>query len=80
VVQEGLHSIKTKNMQSIIVKIDLSKAYERVSWIYLRVMLLHIGFNVPFINWVMSCINTMSFALLINVSASKFFRPKRGLS
>jgi hypothetical protein len=48
VVQEGLHTIKTKKLSSMVIKLDLSKAYDRESWMYLRMMLIHLGFNVHF--------------------------------
>eukprot|EP01018_Ginkgo_biloba_P039380 Gb_12932 [translate_table: standard] len=79
VAQEGLHSIKTRNLKVVIIKIDLSKAYDRVNWLYLRLLLTHIGFCVPFISWVMSCISTVSFSVLINGAPSNFFRISRGL-
>ena len=39
VVQEGLHSIHSKHLKSVVLKLDLSKAYDQVSWSYLRVIL-----------------------------------------
>ena len=53
VAQEGLHSMKSKNIKGAILKIDLSKAYDQVNWTYLRVILSQMGFVVPFISWVM---------------------------
>eukprot|EP01018_Ginkgo_biloba_P004985 Gb_28741 [translate_table: standard] len=47
VAQEGLHTIKTKRLKALVVKLDLSKAYDRASWLYLRLMLLHLGFFRP---------------------------------
>jgi len=79
VAQEGLHSIKTKNLKGAILKIDLSKAYDKVSWLYLRMLLTHLGFGIAFIRWVMSCISTVSFSVLINGAASPFFHAERGL-
>jgi hypothetical protein len=79
VAQETLHSIKTKKLKGAVIKIDLSKAYDRVSWVYLRLLLTHLGFENPFINWVMGCLTTASFAVLINGAASPFFRAGRGL-
>ena len=35
VAQEGIHSAKTKKAKGEIFKIDLSKAFDKVSWIYL---------------------------------------------
>ena len=79
VAQEGLHSIKTKRLKGAILKIDLSKAYDKVSWIYLRLLLNHLGFCINFIRWIMSCITTVSFSVLINGAASPFFHAERGL-
>jgi hypothetical protein len=79
IAQEGLHSMKTRKLKGAVLKIDLSKAYDRVSWLYIRLLLTHLGFEVPFISWIMSCLTTTSFAVLINGSASPFFTPERGL-
>jgi hypothetical protein len=79
VAQEGLHSIKTRKEKGVVLKIDLSKAYDRVKWLYICLLLTHLGFDLPFINWVMCCITKTSFAVLINGSASPFFRAERGL-
>jgi hypothetical protein len=79
VAQEGIHSIKTKNIKGAVLKIDLSKSYDRVNWLYIRLLLTHLGFEVDFIRWVMSCITSTSFVVLINGSASPFFKDERGL-
>ena len=39
VAQEGLHSMKSKNIKGAILKIDLSKAYDKVRWLYIRMLL-----------------------------------------
>ena len=49
VAQEGMHSIKVKHLQGVVIKIDLSKAYDRVNWLYIILLLTHLGFNVGFI-------------------------------
>jgi hypothetical protein len=74
-----MHSLKSRNVKGEILKIDLSKAYDRVNWLYIQMLLTHLGFEVPFINWVMCCITSVSFAVLINGSASSFFHAERGL-
>ena len=77
--QEGLHSMKTKNIKGAILKIDLSKAYDKVSWLYIRMLLIHLGFGISFIRWIMNCITTVSFSVLINGVASPFFHAERDL-
>ena len=66
-------------MKLVVLKIDLSKAYDHVNWTYLRVIMSKMGFSVPFITWVMSSITLVSFVVLINGVASTFFRSGRGL-
>jgi hypothetical protein len=74
VAKEALHSIKTQKLKGPILKIDHSKAYDiKVSWIYLRMLLNHLGFELPFTNSIMSYISTVSFVVLINGFASNFF-------
>jgi hypothetical protein len=43
VAQEVLHSIKVNNIRLMVVKVNLSKDYDRVSWLYIRLILYHIG-------------------------------------
>jgi len=40
-VAQGLYSIKTRNLKSMVLKVDLSKAYDKVNWLYIRLILLH---------------------------------------
>lgn len=49
VAQEGLHSIKSKHLRGAVLKIDLSKAFDRVNWLYIRLLLMHMGFHIDFV-------------------------------
>ena len=42
-------------------------------------LLIHLGFGIAFVRWIMSCITTVSFFVLINGAASPFFHAERGL-
>eukprot|EP00253_Pinus_taeda_P022819 PITA_22819 len=42
-------------------------------------LLTHLGFKPDFISWIMGCITSVSFAVLINGVATPFFKGKRGL-
>jgi hypothetical protein len=39
IAQECLYSAKTKKLSTIILKLDLKKAYDKVSWQFLRLLL-----------------------------------------
>ena len=81
IVQEMLHSFKTRKEKSRLmdVKIDLQKAYDRVNWNFLQVVLKNFGFDEKFVKWILECVSTVSFELLINGGKIGQFRPKRGL-
>jgi len=71
--------MKVKNIKGAIFKIHLAKAFDKVSWLYLQLILTHLGFDIAFIRWILSCITTISFSVLINGAASPFFHAERGL-
>lgn len=77
--QEALHSIKTKKFKGMVLKIDLATEFDQTSWLYIRMLLTHLGFPLPFIQWIMCCITNVSYSVLINGSKSSFFHAKRGL-
>ena len=78
-VQEALHSLKAKNISRVVLKLDLSKAYDKVSWLYVKMLLIHLGFEIGFVRWIMECISTASFATLIRSMTSQFFKAEQGL-
>jgi hypothetical protein len=59
--------------------VDLSKAFDMVSWLYIRLLLIHLGFAHSFVTWILNCINYTSFTMLINGSTSPFFKAEHGI-
>jgi hypothetical protein len=76
---ESIHSIKKKKMQALVLKLDLKKAYDCIHWDFLRLILHKIGFGLNFTNWIMSCLTSSSFVVLLNGEATDFFRSGRGV-
>ena len=77
--QEGLHSMHTKKIKGMILKIDLAKAFDQASWLYIRMLLTHLGFSLQVINWIMCCITSVSYSIIINGAATNFFHAEWGL-
>eukprot|EP01018_Ginkgo_biloba_P013638 Gb_30693 [translate_table: standard] len=50
VAQETLHTIKSKARFAFMVKIDLSKAFDKVNWLFFRLILTQVIFSGPMIN------------------------------
>jgi hypothetical protein len=61
------------------IKTDMAKAYDRVEWDFLRATMDSMGFPHNISNIIMKCVSTVTFAILINGSASQSFSPQRGL-
>ena len=61
------------------MKIDMSKAYDRIDWSFLRAILLTMNFSLIWVNWIMECVTTVTYTLLINGSPSQSFKPDKGL-
>jgi len=62
----------------MVAKMDLSKAYDNVFWIYLTTLLIHIGFSLDVENWIMACVSSVFFVILMNGVASPFFISNQG--
>jgi hypothetical protein len=77
--QECLHNIKHKNSPALILKLDLKKSFDCIDWNFLRLILIQFGFRQNTLNWIMSCVTSATFAVLINGEPSNFFHSGRGL-
>jgi hypothetical protein len=76
---ECLHSIKQKNLKALVMKLDLKKAFDCIDWDFLRLILHAVGFGDNFSSWILACVTTANFAVLINGDPSTFFKSERGL-
>jgi hypothetical protein len=75
-VIHSLHSTKTPGM---LLKLDLSKDFDKLSWNYLRSSLLAIGFDPSWVSWVFNLTSSTLFSILINGIPSTHFSPSRGI-
>ncbi|XP_041026997.1 uncharacterized protein LOC121267211 [Juglans microcarpa x Juglans regia] len=79
---EALHSIKTRlkgKMGAMALKLDISKAYDRVEWRYLETIMVKMGFGKRWISLIMGCITTVSYAMLLNRQPGEVIIPTRSL-
>ncbi|WMV57204.1 hypothetical protein MTR67_050589 [Solanum verrucosum] len=62
-----------------LMKIDLKKAYDMVSWDFLEKVLTGFGFPGKFIKWIMLCVTTTMFSVKVNGENHGYFAGRRGL-
>lgn len=61
------------------VKLDMSKAYDRVKWSFVKEIMVRMGFPQNWIETLMKCVTTVSYSVFVNGHAGENFRPTRGL-
>eukprot|EP00253_Pinus_taeda_P002091 PITA_02091 len=76
---EIIHSLKHHKKAGMLLKIDLSKAFDMLSWVYIQSMLTSFGFSPVWVRWIMSLISSTFFSILVNGIPSTPFQPSRGI-
>ena len=61
------------------IKLDMSKAYDRMEWVFLEKKMEKMGFDNRWISLIQSCIQTVSFSILVSGEPRGNFTPKKGL-
>nr|XP_009757838.1 PREDICTED: uncharacterized protein LOC104210596 [Nicotiana sylvestris] len=64
---------------SYMIKIDIQKAYDSVEWSYLEQNMRMIGFPERFIAWVMKCVKTVNYTIMVNGEPTDPFNAEKGL-
>ena len=79
IASECIDSRLKSGVPGVLCKLDVEKAYDHVSWGFLMYMLQHCGFSKKWRKWIMCCISTVKFFILINGNPSDFFGSSRGI-
>ncbi|XP_073051225.1 uncharacterized protein [Primulina eburnea] len=81
VYQEVLHSMRKKSggRGFMAIKIDLEKAYDKLSWDFIRHTITEAGFSQDWVRNIMSCIETPRFSILWNGEQLEWIKPGRGI-
>ena len=69
IAYESLHHMKTSctgKTGFMALKLDMSKAYDRVEWVFLEKILLKLGFQRSWVSLIMECISMVSYYILVN--------------
>ena len=61
------------------LKLDISKAYDRIEWSFLEQMIRNMGFAEECIQWIMMCVSTVSYSFKLNGEPVGLIYPKRAI-
>lgn len=80
-LQKVAHSINREfnNPFWILVKIDIDKTYDTLSWVVILATITKMNFPNIWISWIKICLNTASFSSLINGQPTSWISSSRGI-
>jgi hypothetical protein len=79
---EALHTMDSRLSGKegyMALKLDMSKAYDRVEWNFLELIMRRLGFDERWVSLVMTCVRTVKYSVIINGQAYGEIIPSRGL-
>ena len=78
-VQLTTRALHVGRTPAMLLKVDISKAFDSVSWPFLIRVLRHMGFGLKFIGWVCIILSSASSRILLNGVPGRVIHHRRGL-
>ncbi|XP_048605017.1 uncharacterized protein LOC125582384 [Brassica napus] len=69
ITQEMFHALRTKpagRVKRMAIKTGMSKAYDRMEWSFIEAVMRKMGFSEIWIGWIMRCIISVKYKVLMN--------------
>ncbi|XP_062028881.1 uncharacterized protein LOC133744867 [Rosa rugosa] len=79
VATDFMHKLKYQEAGFFFLKLDISKAYDRLDWSFIHAMLTKLGFASRWIQIVMKCVSSMAYSILLHGEPSPLITPTRGI-
>lgn len=79
VAGEVIDSCKKSGIEAILFKLDFHKAYDNVSWGFLKWILEQMKFPSQWCQWILTCVTMALASILVNGSPGTPFKLPRGL-
>ena len=82
IAHEMFYALRTKpsgRNKRMAIETNMSKAYDRMEWSFIEDVMRKMGFSETWIEWIMCCITSVKYKVLMNGQPKENVVPKRGL-
>ncbi|KAL3825323.1 hypothetical protein ACJIZ3_021352 [Penstemon smallii] len=79
IAYELAHYMKRSSAEHMAVKLDMSKAYDRIEWVFVQQVMLRLGMDSRFVELIMLCVTTVTYSFVLNGGSFGFLTPERGI-
>jgi hypothetical protein len=79
---EILHAMQSRMWSKVGymgIKLDMSKAYDKVEWSFLEAVMRRMEFPEIWINLIMGCVKSVSYSIIVNGQPVGNIKPSRGI-
>jgi hypothetical protein len=80
---ENMHNMQSRmwsKMGFMGLKLDMSKAYDKIGWEFLEADMTRLGFASKWMHLVMACVRSVFYFVVVNGNPTGCFKPTRGIS
>jgi exonuclease III len=77
-IYDIIHHLNTTNKPGLLISIDFEKAFDSVSWKYMKNVLQEFGFKESIIRWISAFYNDIKSSVTVNGMTSRQFNVRRG--
>jgi hypothetical protein len=77
--QRVIQLLHQKKKLALFIKLDISKAFDSISWPFLLEVMQELGFSTKWRDWIATFLSTASSKVLVNGQLTEGIRHARGL-
>ncbi|XP_062005887.1 uncharacterized protein LOC133723071 [Rosa rugosa] len=74
-----MHKLRHQESGFFSLKLDISKAYDRLDWTFIHAMLTKLGFASQWVQIIMKCVTSVGYSILLHGEPSPLITPTRGI-
>jgi len=78
---EIMHKFKNMKAKSVwvVIKLDMAEACDRLKWDFILKCLQEMGLHPTWNSWIMECISSVSYSIMVNDELHDLFTLTRGI-